>query len=214
MYNPSRLSAAIIYFCLAAPLSALGQTRSTTALPDSLHGITIPRYASRDTFLVVGKKVTLREIIRRSVAGERGKLGGHSDMTYTMTERNIVRWKNKMKQEDQVMRAYSDIHGNNRTLQLDETTRTFERDGDDWIEKEEDEDPAPVRLSVGGIEESPPSSLVELTLSVIAGEILSDREVVLQRLRRLGVLCVDAPVGTVSTELVDRYLEIKRRELV
>jgi len=64
------------------------------------------------------------------------------------------------------------------------------------------------------IEATPPGTLRDLTRSVIVGDILSDRAVVLSRLRRLGVHCIDAPVGTVTTELVDRYLEIKRRELV
>ncbi|MEN8148437.1 MAG: DUF58 domain-containing protein [Planctomycetota bacterium] len=68
--------------------------------------------------------------------------------------------------------------------------------------------------SLAAIEDLPPGDLADLTRSVIAGEILTDREVVLQRLRRRGVHCIDAPVGTVSTRLVDRYLEIKRRELV
>jgi uncharacterized protein (DUF58 family) len=64
------------------------------------------------------------------------------------------------------------------------------------------------------IESGAPSDLRDLTKSVLVGDILRDREVVLRRLRRMGVHCIDAPVGTVSTELVDRYLEIKRRELV
>jgi len=64
------------------------------------------------------------------------------------------------------------------------------------------------------IEVRAPASLVSLNRSVIVGDILRDREVVLRRLRRMGVHCIDAPAGTVSMEVVDRYLEIKRRELV
>jgi uncharacterized protein (DUF58 family) len=50
--------------------------------------------------------------------------------------------------------------------------------------------------------------------SVVAAELLRDRERVLARLRRLGITCVDAAPGAVSTRLVNRYLDIKRRELV
>jgi len=50
--------------------------------------------------------------------------------------------------------------------------------------------------------------------SVVAAELLRDRERVLARLRRMGITCVDAAPGDVSTRLVNRYLEIKRRERV
>ena len=34
------------------------------------------------------------------------------------------------------------------------------------------------------------------------------------RLRRLGVHCLDVPARAMSTSVINRYLEIKRRELV
>jgi uncharacterized protein (DUF58 family) len=49
---------------------------------------------------------------------------------------------------------------------------------------------------------------------VVAGELLRDRRVVLQRLRRAGVQCVDAPPLAVSSKLLNRYLDIRRREMV
>ncbi len=56
--------------------------------------------------------------------------------------------------------------------------------------------------------------LSALYKSVVAGDFAREREVVLRRLRRLGVLCLDALPRQVSTQLLDRYLEIKRRELI
>jgi uncharacterized protein (DUF58 family) len=53
-----------------------------------------------------------------------------------------------------------------------------------------------------------------LNRAVVAGDLVREREVVLRRLRRLGIHCIDAPAEKVSTELINRYLEIKRRELV
>jgi hypothetical protein len=38
--------------------------------------------------------------------------------------------------------------------------------------------------------------------------------VVFERLRRLGIHCLEAPSEKVGTALVDRYLEIKNKELI
>lgn len=59
-----------------------------------------------------------------------------------------------------------------------------------------------------------PDGLGGLNRAVVAADLLRERAVVLRRLARLGVHCIDAPVGGVSAALVDRYLEIKRRELI
>ena len=48
------------------------------------------------------------------------------------------------------------------------------------------------------------------TLSGIYGSHVAN---VLRRLRRLGIHCLDAPPAAISTALLNRYLEIKRREL-
>jgi len=50
--------------------------------------------------------------------------------------------------------------------------------------------------------------------AVVAAGFVRERERVLARLRRLGVQCVDAAPGAVTTRLVNRYLDIKRRELI
>ena len=58
-----------------------------------------------------------------------------------------------------------------------------------------------------------PAGMNDLHRAVVAQRLVQDREVVLRRLQRFGVLCVDAPPREVSAALVDRYLEAKRREL-
>jgi len=50
--------------------------------------------------------------------------------------------------------------------------------------------------------------------SIVAAEFALERSRVLKRLRRLGVLCIDAPPARVSTDLVNRYLDLKRREVL
>ena len=62
--------------------------------------------------------------------------------------------------------------------------------------------------------EQAPISAAALSRAVVAGDLVREREVVLRRLRRLGIQCIEAPAEHVSTELINRYLEIKRRELV
>jgi uncharacterized protein (DUF58 family) len=59
-----------------------------------------------------------------------------------------------------------------------------------------------------------PGRTSDVYRSVVAAELLRDRERVLARLRRMGIACVDAAPGQVSTPLVNRYLDIKRRERV
>lgn len=58
-----------------------------------------------------------------------------------------------------------------------------------------------------------PRSLVALHEAVVAGDFARERHVVLERLRRAGAHCIDTPPERFSMALVNRYLEIKRREL-
>jgi uncharacterized protein (DUF58 family) len=59
-----------------------------------------------------------------------------------------------------------------------------------------------------------PRRLGDVYRSVVASDFVRERERVIARLRRFGVQCVDAAPGEVSARLVNRYLDIKRRELV
>jgi uncharacterized protein (DUF58 family) len=58
-----------------------------------------------------------------------------------------------------------------------------------------------------------PRSLGVLHEAVVAGDFARERHVVLERLRRGGAHCVDASPAGFSMALVNRYLDIKRREL-
>jgi uncharacterized protein (DUF58 family) len=59
-----------------------------------------------------------------------------------------------------------------------------------------------------------PRRLGDVYRSVVAADFVRERERVIARLRRFGVQCVDAAPAQVSSRLVNRYLDIKRRELV
>ena len=58
-----------------------------------------------------------------------------------------------------------------------------------------------------------PRDLEALHESVVATGFSREREIVLERLRRAGAFCIDAAPGEFSMALVNRYIEIKRREL-
>jgi len=59
-----------------------------------------------------------------------------------------------------------------------------------------------------------PHAFREVAESVAAEDMRRDRLVVLERLRRLGVQCLEAPHDRFGTDLLNRYLDIKRRELI
>ncbi len=61
---------------------------------------------------------------------------------------------------------------------------------------------------------APPETLGNVYRAVVADDFIRERELVLQRLRRRGVFCIDAGPDEVSVPLVNRYLDAKRRELV
>jgi uncharacterized protein (DUF58 family) len=54
----------------------------------------------------------------------------------------------------------------------------------------------------------------DVSRAVIAQSLLREREVVTQRLRRLGVQVVDAPVERMGPALLNSYFDLKRRELI
>lgn len=59
-----------------------------------------------------------------------------------------------------------------------------------------------------------PSNMQDITRSVIADSFVRDRLVVLERLRRLGVHCIDAPSEQIGADLLNRYMMIKQQELI
>ncbi len=68
--------------------------------------------------------------------------------------------------------------------------------------------------SLHGVVDAPPRTLDAMSRAVIADDLLHDRLVVFERLRRLGVHCLDVPSRTIGTDLLNRYIRIKRQELI
>jgi uncharacterized protein (DUF58 family) len=59
-----------------------------------------------------------------------------------------------------------------------------------------------------------PTVAEDVSRAVTAGALLRERDVVIGRLRRLGAHVVDVPVERAGTEVLNAYLDIKRRELL
>ena len=54
----------------------------------------------------------------------------------------------------------------------------------------------------------------DVSRAVVAGALLRQRENVLTQLRRMGVQILEAPATQIGPALINRYLDVKRRELV
>jgi uncharacterized protein (DUF58 family) len=68
--------------------------------------------------------------------------------------------------------------------------------------------------SLAVLQKARPRSFNALASSVLADNFAKNREIVLNRVRRLGAFCVDATVNQITGELLNRYLLIKRRGLL
>jgi uncharacterized protein (DUF58 family) len=65
-----------------------------------------------------------------------------------------------------------------------------------------------------GLRDEKPGSFLRAAKAVIADDFLNERSVVLERVARLGIHCVDAPAEGMSAALLNRYLMIKSRGLL
>jgi uncharacterized protein (DUF58 family) len=65
-----------------------------------------------------------------------------------------------------------------------------------------------------GIADAAPERFEDVTKAVVAHDMLRDREIVLERLARLGIHCLDVSPAGLSAGLINRYLQIKQRGLI
>ena len=59
-----------------------------------------------------------------------------------------------------------------------------------------------------------PARFEDVAQAVIAHDFLRDRSIVLERLERLGVHCLDVPSRGLAAGVINRYLRIKQRGLI
>jgi len=68
--------------------------------------------------------------------------------------------------------------------------------------------------ALDAVEDSQPSSILEMNRSVVASEMIHERDKVIKDLRRRGIFCIDSRPRNISADLLNRYLDIHRRELL
>ncbi len=61
---------------------------------------------------------------------------------------------------------------------------------------------------------APPDSAADVSRAVVAASLLRERKIVIARLQRLGVHVVEAPYERMGTDLVNAYLDLKKRDLL
>jgi uncharacterized protein (DUF58 family) len=59
-----------------------------------------------------------------------------------------------------------------------------------------------------------PDSAADVSRAVVAASLLRERRIVIARLQRLGVHIVEAPYERLGTDLVNAYLDLKKRDLL
>jgi len=65
-----------------------------------------------------------------------------------------------------------------------------------------------------GIFDAPPDQPRQIARAVLADEFMKERDVVLEKLERMGIHCIDVPPHQLSPALLNRYLVIKQRGLL
>jgi uncharacterized protein (DUF58 family) len=59
-----------------------------------------------------------------------------------------------------------------------------------------------------------PDTPADVSRAVVAASLLRERKIVIARLQRLGVHVVEAPHERLGTDLVNAYLDLKKRDLL
>jgi uncharacterized protein (DUF58 family) len=59
-----------------------------------------------------------------------------------------------------------------------------------------------------------PRSIHDIERAVVASSLARERKLVMRRLRRAGVHCIDTVPAGLGPQLINRYLEVKRREMI
>lgn len=127
------LPSAVVGLALLTAGSAAAQAPDSARVRPAPPVIEIPAPVVTDTFQVRRKKLSLQEIIERSIQGEKSKLAGRKSMTYTGNARAVLTWKKKKWVIDSVTRTFADADGFERTVDLGERIEAFKREDDAWV---------------------------------------------------------------------------------
>ena len=108
---------------------------------------TLPRYDVLDTTMVETRAMTLSEIIERCTRGERTKLAGHKNMTYSARTRTIVEWPHKKREvTEDLWLMYEEDTGYRRSVLLNRRERAHKFSDGEWEVSDEDKE-SDIRVS-------------------------------------------------------------------
>jgi uncharacterized protein (DUF58 family) len=65
-----------------------------------------------------------------------------------------------------------------------------------------------------GLTRKAPAEAEDVSRAVVAAAMMREREVVIERLRRMGVQILEVPAARIGPQLLARYLDLKRRDLL
>ena len=68
--------------------------------------------------------------------------------------------------------------------------------------------------ALAGMVDAPPETTTDLTRAVIADTLMAERDLVFRRLQRMGVQIIETQPEAFGGELISRYLQIKRRDML
>jgi hypothetical protein len=64
------------------------------------------------------------------------------------------------------------------------------------------------------LQDHPPTLPEDVSRAVVAASLLSERELVLARLKAMGVHIVEGTAGTIGPNIISAYLDLKARDLL
>jgi hypothetical protein len=97
--------------------------------------------------VVEADEITVREIVERTMSGERSKLVGHQTVTYTLALRAVASWSSKRVVNEDVYRVYEDATGYSRRVFLAARSQRYVlRDGEWVFDKPEDPEQPDYRI--------------------------------------------------------------------
>ncbi len=116
---------------LAVPAGA----HAAAAPPDSIPVIKPPTsmMPTLAPIVIKGKEFTVRELVVRAMKGERTKLAGHANATYTIASHAAMVWPDKKEVQTDIYRLYGDSTGYNRRVLLASRNEKFKKKDNAWV---------------------------------------------------------------------------------
>jgi hypothetical protein len=119
-----------VALAFAPPVS----TRAQSAREDSVaKWFPSTRMPTLEPIIIRGKEFTVRELVVKTMKGERSKLAGHANATYRIATHVSVVWPEKKEVTTEVYRIYGDSTGFQRRVLLAAREEKFKKKDGAWV---------------------------------------------------------------------------------